>query len=180
MRPPRAADASIPPSRERKRERPLAMRAKKEQSDNCSSLCPLRPLLHDLNLGGAAALVALGGHDHVVPLAEVEAALPLPLGEVLVGVDAAADALGAADGPVLVERRRAEDRGLVGAARLVDVVGAAVVVDGAEALRARRGVVRAVGLDDVVLDEGVGGPAVEGEVCGGSLLAVSPGGGAGE
>ena len=90
-------------------------------------------------------------------------------------VDGATDALGAADGPVLIEGRGAENRGLVDAAGLVDVVGAAVVVDGAEALRARRGVEGAVGLDDVVLDERVGGPAVEGEVCNLSVPCAAAG-----
>jgi hypothetical protein len=83
---------------------------------------------------------------------------------VLAGVDDAADALLAADRPVLVKGGGALDGRLVDAARLVDVVGAAVVIDGAEPAGARRRVVRAVRLDDVVLDERVGSPAVQGEV----------------
>jgi len=150
------------------------------KTERLQRLCLLRTLVEDLNLGGPAALVALGGHDHVVPLAEVEVALLLPLGKVLVGVDAATDALDAADGPVLVERRSAENRGLIVAAGLVDVIGAAIVFDGAETLGARRGVVRAVGLDDVVLDERVGGPAVQGEVCGILVSSVASRGRAGK
>ena len=119
----------------------------------------------DLNLGRPTALVPLSGHDHVVPGAQVQVALPLPLVKVLARIDGAADALGAADGPVLVKGGGALDRGLVDAPGLVDVVDAAVVLDGAEPLGARRRVVRAVCLDDVVLDERVGRPAVEGEVC---------------
>lgn len=119
----------------------------------------------DLDVGGPRALVTLAGHDHVVPGAEVEIALLLPLVEVLAGVDGAADALLAADGPVLVKGRGTLDGRLVDAARLVDVVGSAVVVDRAEPRGARGRVVGAVRLDDVVLDEGVGGPAVERQVC---------------
>jgi hypothetical protein len=127
----------------------------------------------DLDVGRPRALVALAGHDHVVPGAEVEVALPLPLVKVLARVDGAADALVAADGPVLVEGRRAQDGRLVDAPGLVDVVGAAVVLDGAEPRRAGRRVERAVRLDDVILDEGVGGPAVQSEVCA-AVLAYSP------
>jgi hypothetical protein len=120
--------------------------------------------LSDLDIRRAGALVALRGHDHVVPFAEVEVALALPLVKVLARVDDAAGALLAADRPVLVKGGGALDGRLVDAARLVDVVGAAVVFDGAEPAGARRRVVRAVRLDDVVLDERVGGPAVQGEV----------------
>jgi len=119
----------------------------------------------DLDGGRASALVALGGHDHVVPAAEFEVALLLPLVKVLAGVDGATDALDAADGPVLVEAGSALDRGLVGAPRLVDVVDTAVVLDRAELLGSGRGVVGAVGLDNVVLNQGVGGPSVQRKVC---------------
>lgn len=78
--------------------------------------------------------------------------------------DGAADALGGTDGPVLLEGAGALDGGGVGAGGDVDVVGAPVGGDGAHAGGARGGVVGAVGLDDVVLYEGVGGPAVDGEV----------------
>lgn len=111
----------------------------------------------------AAALVTLGGDDLVVVRAEVHA-LGGPGVEVVLHVDRAADALGGADGPVLLKGLRAVDRGLVGARRDVDVVGAAVGVDGALVLAAAAGVVGAVGVDDVVLDEGVPGPAVDGQV----------------
>jgi hypothetical protein len=128
----------------------------------------------DLDVGRPRALVALAGHDHVVPGAEVEVALLLPLVEVLAGIDSAADALLATDGPVLVKGRGTLDGRLVDAAGLVDVVGAAVVIDCAEPGGAGRGVVGAVSLDDVVLNEGVGGPAVESKVCAAkSVLCLS-------
>jgi len=119
----------------------------------------------DLDGGRATALVTLGGHDHVVPGSELEVALLLPFVEVLAGVDGATDALDAADGPVLVEAGSALDRGLVVAPRLVDVVDTAVVLYRAKLGGSGRGVVGAVGLDDVVLNQGAGGPSVQRKVC---------------
>lgn len=66
--------------------------------------------------------------------------------------------------PVLVERSRPDDAGLVDARALGDGVGATVLGEGAEVGRARRGVVGAKGLDNVVLDQRVLGPAVDGQV----------------
>lgn len=51
--------------------------------------------------------------------------------EMILGRDCAADALVGADRPILLEGGGAGDGGLVGARRLVDVVGAAVGGDGA-------------------------------------------------
>jgi hypothetical protein len=79
-------------------------------------------------------------------------------------VDGTADALVDADRPVLVKGPGALDRGLVNALCLVDVVDRAVDGDAAETGGARRGVKGAEVLDDVVLDEGVAGPAVDGKV----------------
>lgn len=78
--------------------------------------------------------------------------------------DGASNTLGAADGPVLLEGFGAFDGGSVGASADVDVVGAAVGGDLALLGCAAGGVVCAEGFDDVVLDEGVLAPAVEGEV----------------
>jgi hypothetical protein len=66
--------------------------------------------------------------------------------------------------PELLERRRPINGRLVGARRLQDIIGAAVRGDGALLLSSRRRVVAAVRLDDVVLDEWVAGPSVEGDV----------------
>lgn len=78
--------------------------------------------------------------------------------------DSPADTLLGADRPVLLKGRRAHDGGLVGAGAGEDLIRA--LVDGKVALGSPRLVGRevAVGLDDVVLDEGVRGPAVDGEV----------------
>lgn len=59
---------------------------------------------------------------------------------------------------------RSLDRRLVDALRLVDVVGAAVRLDGAAPGGARGRVVRAVRLDDVVLDQRAFCPPVDREV----------------
>lgn len=66
--------------------------------------------------------------------------------------------------PELLEGLRAIDARLVHARRLVDVIRAAVTRHGALFRRPRAGVVRAVGLDDVVFDEGRARPAVERDV----------------
>lgn len=78
--------------------------------------------------------------------------------------DGAADALDLADRPVLVKGSSTLDGRLVHTAGAIDVVGAAIGLESAELGRAGRGVVGAVGLHNVVLDEGVDSPAVEGEV----------------
>ncbi len=117
----------------------------------------------DGDAGGAAGEVALGGDDLVVVGAELEAGSG-PGVEVGGHVDAATGTLVLADRPVLVEGRGALDRRLVDTLGTVDIVGRAVGGDAAELGGARRGVVRAEVLNDVVLDQGVLGPAVDGKV----------------
>ncbi len=117
----------------------------------------------DGDVGRAAGEVALGGDDLVVVRAELQAQGG-PRVKVRADVDGAGRALVLADRPVLLEGRGTLDRGLVGAGRLVDVVDGAVRGDAAELGGARGGVVGAEVLDDVVLDQGVLGPAVDREV----------------
>lgn len=69
-----------------------------------------------------------------------------------------------ADRPVLLERAGAVDTRLVGARGDEHVVVAAVGVGGSFALGTAAGVVCAEGFDNVVLDERIAGPAVDGEV----------------
>jgi hypothetical protein len=95
--------------------------------------------------------------------AELEAGLG-PGVEVGADVDGARGAVVLADGPELVEGAGALDRRLVDAAGLGDGVGAAVLRDGAELGGLGRGVVVAERLDDVVLDQRVLGPPVDGQV----------------
>lgn len=87
-----------------------------------------------------------------------------PCVEVSSGVHASGGAVFLADGPELLEGRRAINGGLVGAGRLEDVVGAAVSSDRALKGSGGRGVEGAVALDNVVLDQGAAGPAIDGEV----------------
>ena len=84
--------------------------------------------------------------------------------EVSTDIDTATNAVVLANRPVLLKGRGAVNRGLVGAGALGNLVGATVDGDGALVLRLRGRVVRAEVLDDVVLDERVAGPAVNGEV----------------
>jgi hypothetical protein len=66
--------------------------------------------------------------------------------------------------PVLLKGLCAVDGGLVGAGALRNLVRGTVGGHGALVGRLRRRVVRAEVLDDVVLDQRVAGPAVDGEV----------------
>jgi hypothetical protein len=83
---------------------------------------------------------------------------------VVLHVNRAADTLGLANGPVLLESPGTIDGGLIGAGRDVDVVVATVGSDAALVRCARAGVVGPVAFDHVVFDERVAGPAVDGEV----------------
>jgi hypothetical protein len=109
------------------------------------------------------ALVALDSDDLVVVLTERHA-LAGPGIEVGLHVDRTAGALVLANGPVLLKGLCAVNGGLVGAGALRNLVRGTVGGDGALVLRLRGRVVRAKVLDDVVLDQRVTGPAVDGEV----------------
>lgn len=82
--------------------------------------------------------------------------------------DRAGGALGLADRPVLLEGGSTRDGGLVGTGVGADSVDAAIAGDSAELSNTRlagaAGVVRAVGLDNVVLGLGAVDPAVDGKV----------------
>ena len=84
--------------------------------------------------------------------------------EVVLDGDGTTDALASPDRPVLLESSSAVNGRLVGAGGLEDVVCATVSGNGTLLLSSRRGVVRAVGLDDVVLDERVASPSVKRDV----------------
>jgi len=74
------------------------------------------------------------------------------------------DTLGAPDGPVLVECLSAYYGRGVDAFGYVDIVRGAVGCYGAPEGAPRPGVVGTIRLDDVVLYEGTGGPAVDREI----------------
>ena len=80
------------------------------------------------------------------------------------GVDRAAGSLAATDRPVLLESAGTLDGGSVGTGAGVDVVDGAVDSDVSLLGGARRGVVGSKVLNDVVLDQRVASPAVDGEV----------------
>jgi hypothetical protein len=84
--------------------------------------------------------------------------------EVIACGDGSADALGGADGPVLLEGSGAFDRWSVCACAHVNIVCSAIAGDGAFLGGAGRRVVGAVRFDDVILDERVGGPAVDSKI----------------
>jgi hypothetical protein len=113
--------------------------------------------------GRAAAKVPLRSHDLVVVLAKLEACLG-PGVEVVGSRHRPARPVLTTNSPELLERPRALDRRLVRPSRLQDVVHPTVRVHRADLLRTRRWVVRPERLDDVVLDQRVLRPAVDGEV----------------
>lgn len=121
----------------------------------------------DLSLNGdggrSAALVSLGSDDLVVVGAELETGLS-PSVEVGLDVDGSANAVVLADGPELVEGGSSLDGRLIHTSGLENVVGAVVGLDGSELFGSGGGIVGAEALNDVVLDERVLGPAVDGEV----------------
>lgn len=141
--------------------RKLGRRYVREPSGN-SITCKRLPL-PDLDRRRSTAEVPLRSDDLVVMSAQLQAELG-PRIEVVPNRDGPAGALGRADGPELVEGPGALDGRLVNAGGLVDVVGSAIALHGADERGRAAGVERAVGLDDVVLDEGALGPAVDGEV----------------
>ena len=114
-------------------------------------------------MGRSAAEVTLSGEDLVVVGTELHAVL-LPSLEVSTDIDATGGSVILADGPVLLKGLSAVDRGGVGTGLGEDVVGAAVNLDGALLLSTSGGVVVTELLDDVVLDQRVLGPSVDGEV----------------
>jgi hypothetical protein len=119
--------------------------------------------LADSNVGRAAAVVALGSHNLIVVGAQAHAKLT-PSIEVVGGGHGTAGTLALTDRPVLLEGSSTNDGWLVGTGRDVDVVSSAIAGDGSLLGATRTRVVGTVRLDDVVLNERVGRPAVDGEV----------------
>lgn len=80
------------------------------------------------------------------------------------GGDSSARALGATDGPVLVEGSSSRDGRLVHLLVSVDIVDGSIASHGSLEGHAAAGVVFAIAFHDVVFDEGASGPAVDSEV----------------
>ena len=90
--------------------------------------------------------------------------LGCPLVEMGLDVDGSAGALAAADTPVLLEGLGALDGRLVDTPALGDLVVASIDSERTLVSGLGRRIVVAEALNDVVLDQGVGGPAIDGEV----------------
>lgn len=121
------------------------------------------PLVHS-DARRSRALVTLGSNDLVVVVTQLHTLLG-PSIEMVSSSDSTTNTLLRPDRPVLRESLGAVDGRLVDAGAGVDVVSAAVGVDGALELQVAAGVVGSVGVEDVVLDQRVAGPAVHAEVC---------------
>jgi hypothetical protein len=119
--------------------------------------------LANVNVGVTRAKVALYSNNLVIQRSERQAQV-LPSIEVVRNGHRAAGAVGAAHRPVLVKGGRSDNGRLVDALRAVNVVDAAVGRHLAQLGGAGGRVVSAKVLNDVVLDERVRGPAVDGEV----------------
>lgn len=99
-------------------------------------------------------------------------ALAGPGVKVSLHVDGSGRSLVLTNRPILLKGPGAINGGLVGAGRLSDLVGRAVRGDSTLVLGLGRWVVGAEVLNDVVLDKGVAGPAVDGKV-GVAIVVVS-------
>lgn len=119
--------------------------------------------LGDGDGGRAGGEVALGGDDLVVVGAQVQAVLG-PGSDVVGEGDGSGGTLVAADGPVLLEGGGANDGWLLGTGGDEEIVDGAVGGDGATGGGTGGWVVGTEVLNDVVLDEWVLGPSVDGEV----------------
>lgn len=115
------------------------------------------------NTSATRALISLGRQDLIIMSAQSETVL-LPGVEVVLNRDSTTDTLAGTDRPELLERCSANDGRLIRTCSLVNVVGTAVTGDLALLLSAGAGVVRAVRLDDVVFNQRVLGPAIDGHV----------------
>lgn len=127
--------------------------------------CHSSHLSRSLNSDGSrsAAMISLGRKDHVVMSTQLLADFS-PGIKVVLGCDSAANTFSSPDAPELLEGRSSIDTWLVGACRLVDIIGAPVTLDRTLLASTRGRVVGAVALDDVILDERVACPAVERDI----------------
>ena len=108
-------------------------------------------------------MISLRRHDHIIKRPQIQAER-FPSIEMRAGVYTPTRPLRLPYRPILLKGLCALDTGRVGAGCGVDVVGAAVCGDGAAKGTAGARVIGAVGFDDIEFDQGVGGPAVDGEV----------------
>jgi hypothetical protein len=126
---------------------------------------PLQGFSHLGNSDGSrsTALVTLGVDNLVVVGAETHSK-PRPSVEVVCSGDSSAAALVPADGPVLVEGGSSDDGRLVHLLVGVDIVDGSIAGHGSLVGHAAAGVVFAVVLHDVILNQGASGPPVDSKV----------------
>lgn len=115
------------------------------------------------DLGGAGTSIPLSRKDLVVELSHLHAQAA-PRVEMRAGVDGSANTVLLTDGPILVESSSALNGWGVDALSTVDVVCAAVGVDGSDVLGPSGGIIGTKVVADVVFDERVSGPSVQRKV----------------
>jgi hypothetical protein len=108
-------------------------------------------------------MITLRRNNHIIMVPKRQSRLS-PSIEMRSHVDSATNTLRLPDGPILIKARSTHNGRRIGTAVQIDVVRRAVDSDAAFQLSASGWVISAEGLDDVVLDERVLGPAVNGEV----------------
>lgn len=108
-------------------------------------------------------MVPFSGKDHIVVRSELLSCLG-PSIKVVLRSDGSSNALLCPYRPELLEGGGAIDTGLVGPGGLVDIVGSTIGRDLALLGCPAAGVVRAIALNDVVLNERVARPAVQAHV----------------
>lgn len=124
---------------------------------------PHLPTSRNSNLRRPTTLIPFRRHNLVIKAPQVQPDRR-PRIEVVLRRNRPAHALSLAYRPVLLEGLGTVNRRCIGARADIDVVGATIGRDGALQRAARAGIVGAVRLDDIVLDERVARPAVDSEV----------------
>lgn len=117
----------------------------------------------DGDISGSTAVVSFGSNNLVVVRAEAHA-MRGPGTEVVAGGNGSGASVRLANRPVLLECSSALNGRRIGSGSLVDIVCGAVRLNSAFQSSTCRRVICAEALDDVVLDQRIGGPAVDGEV----------------
>lgn len=121
------------------------------------------PHLRNSDRSRPRTLIPLGSHNLVI-MAPQPQPLIRPRLEVVTNIDTPTNPLRSPHAPKLIKRLGPLNAGLVVPRALGNGVGTAVSVEGAQPGRPRAGVVGAEALNDVVLDQRVARPAVDGEV----------------
>ena len=110
-----------------------------------------------------ATLITLRSHNLVVMSTQVHSQLS-PGIEVVLSCNSSPNPLGLPNGPVLRECGGSFDRSGVGPGSRVNIVCGSVRGDSALVRTSTSRVIVAVGFHDVILDQRIGGPTVDGEV----------------